>query len=61
MAILSISASGSITTDVKVNRTFFGPVNIEKIKLKLLTGFGEILDLQQMDYSLVLSAVCINE
>jgi len=61
MAILSISSAGSITTDVKVNRTFFGPINIDKIKFKLLSAFGEPLDLQQMDYSLVLSAVCINE
>ena len=32
-------------------RTYFGPVNIQRIKVELRDKYGEILDLQGMDYS----------
>lgn len=60
IGILSL-APGNMKMDTTVTRKFFGPINVDKIRFKLLTGFGETLDLQQMDYSLVLEAICINE
>ena len=32
-------------------RTYFGPVNIQRIRVELRDKYGEILDLQGMDYS----------
>ena len=45
------------TTNVKIdnmpNRTFFGPVNLNKLHIRLLNGNGEVFDLPG-DYSITL-------
>jgi hypothetical protein len=35
-------------------RTYFGPVNIENIKIQLVDDFGRVVDLNNMDYSFAL-------
>ncbi len=35
-------------------REYFGPVKIEKMRIRLLNRFGEVIDLNQNDYSIVL-------
>ena len=44
-----------------LNRTreYFGPVDIQRLSIKLLDEFGRVLDLNHMDWSFVLSFVCL--
>ena len=35
-------------------RDYFGPVNISKIKVRLIDHFGEVVDLNNSDYSFTL-------
>lgn len=39
---------------IEKKREYFGPVNIQKIRIQLLDQFGEIINLNNMDYSLSL-------
>lgn len=36
---------------IEKKREYFGPVNIQKLKIQLLNQYGEILDLNSMDFS----------
>ena len=36
---------------IEKKREYFGPVNIQKFKIQLLNQYGEILDLNNMDFS----------
>jgi hypothetical protein len=36
---------------IEKKREYFGPVNIQKLKIQLLNQYGEILDLNCMDFS----------
>ena len=36
-------------------RNYFGPVNIRRLKIRLLDEMGRVLDLNNADYSLTLS------
>ena len=36
---------------IEKNRNYFGPVNIQRLKIQLLNQYGEILDLNNMDFS----------
>lgn len=40
-------------------KKYFGPVDIEKLEIKILDEFGNILDLNNMDWSAVLSFECV--
>ena len=42
-----------------IKREYFGPVDIERLDIKLLDEFGEILDLNNLDYSLALEFECL--
>ncbi len=42
-------------------RKFFGPVDIQKLHVQLLNEFGQILELQNMDYSFCLTCTKLNE
>ncbi len=37
-------------------REYFGPVNLEKLKIRAITRFGDVLDLANIDYSFTLEA-----
>ena len=36
---------------IEKKREYFGPVNIQKFKIQLLNQYGEILELNNMDFS----------
>ena len=40
-------------------RSYFGPVDINKIKFQILDSFGRIVDLNKMDCSFALNMVCL--
>ncbi len=50
--VLSTSSALSI---INTKREYFGPVTIQKLKIQLLDEFGRIVDLNNMDFSFVLS------
>ena len=40
-------------------RQYFGPVNIEKLRITIVDEFGRVLNLNNMDYSLALTFKCL--
>ena len=40
-------------------REYFGPVNIEKMRIQLLDEYGRILEMNNMDFSMALNIKCI--
>ena len=40
-------------------RKFFGPVNIQKLRITLYDNFGRIIDLNNMDWNLELIFECV--
>lgn len=48
----------SFTTQVNTSREYFGPINIDKLKITLYDEYGRVLDLNNMDWSLTLSFDC---
>jgi hypothetical protein len=45
-------------TTVTYPREYLGPVDIQKLQIKLLDEYGRILDLNNMDYSFCLTLQC---
>jgi hypothetical protein len=54
----SLDDEGS-STQLNRTRNFFGPVNIEKLKITLYDEYGRIIDLNNMDWSFTLSFDCL--
>ena len=53
------NGSNTIITDTTENgifkrREYFGPIKLEKLKIRLLNKFGDVIDLKYSDYSFVL-------
>ena len=68
LAIIPVKSSGISTGTVLVEfsgslqdniRTYFGPVNIERMAVKLLTDKGNILDLNGLDWAITLICDCL--
>lgn len=49
----------SSSTAINREKRFFGPVNIQKLKITLYDDMGRILDLNNMDWSLELAFECV--
>jgi hypothetical protein len=49
----------STTTAINREKRYFGPVNIQKLKISLYDDLGRILDLNNMDWSLELAFECV--
>lgn len=52
-AYLQTSVLGVVTT-----RTYFGPVDIQKLHIQFLDEYGRVINLNNMDWSLTLSFIC---
>lgn len=48
-------------SDMNEPRKYFGPVNIEKLRIRLLDEFGRVVDLNNADYAITLSIETIYE
>ena len=44
-----------LSTQINRQRSYFGPVDIERLEIKLLDEFGRIIDLNNMDWSMALT------
>ena len=40
-------------------RNYFGPVDIEKLRIQVIDEFGRVINLNNMDLSLSLTFVCL--
>lgn len=55
---LNIMNSSDMVTKT---RNYFGPVDIQKLKIQLLDEYGRVVNMNNMDYSLCLDFTCIYE
>lgn len=53
------SQGESSSTSINTERRFFGPVNIQKLKITLYDDLGFILDLNGMDWAIELAFECV--
>ena len=51
--------SEASSTQLNRQRNFFGPVNIQKLRITLYDNFGRILDLNNMDWNMELIFECV--
>jgi hypothetical protein len=47
------------STQINRQRNYFGPVDIEKLEIKLIDEYGRIIDLNNMDWSFALTMECL--
>jgi len=47
------------STQINRQRSYFGPVNIERLEIKLIDEYGRIIDLNNMDWSMTLTMECL--
>ena len=48
-----------LSTQINRQRSYFGPVDIERLEIKLLDEYGRIIDLNNMDWSMALTMECL--
>ena len=48
-----------VSTSLNTTRNYFGPIDIQKLHIQLLDEYGRILNLNNMDYSVVLRFDCL--
>ena len=56
-----IASDAGLSNAMNRTREYFGPVDIDRLRIKLLDEYGRILDLNHMDWSMTLSFVTIYE
>ena len=49
------------STQINRQRNYFGPVDIERLEIKLLDEYGRIINLNNMDWSFALTMECLYE
>jgi hypothetical protein len=47
------------STQINRQRNYFGPVEIQKLEIKLIDEYGRIIDLNNMDWSIALTMECL--
>ena len=48
-----------VSTSLNTTRNYFGPIDIQKLHIQLLDEYGRVLNLNNMDYSVVLRFDCL--
>lgn len=54
-----VIAGESLSTSLTYSREYFGPVDIQRIRVTLIDDFGRVLDLNNMDWSFALMFECV--
>jgi hypothetical protein len=54
-----ITGGESLSTSLTYSREYFGPVNVERIRITLIDDLGRVLDLNNMDWSFALMFECV--
>jgi len=55
----SIMSGESLSTSLTYSREYFGPVDIQRMRITLVDDFGRVLDLNNMDWSFALMFECV--
>jgi len=55
----NVISGESLSTSLTYSREYFGPVDIQRIRITLVDEFGRVLDLNNMDWSFALMFECI--
>ena len=55
----SIMSGESLSTSLTYSREYFGPIDIQRIRITLVDDFGRVLDLNNMDWSFALMFECV--
>ena len=58
---LSLVVEQNLSDSLVKTRIYNGPVNLKKINVKLIDKFGEIIDLNHMDFSFTLEIEILYE
>ena len=68
LAIISVSTVGTLTGQIKIDngsalqlntRVYFGPVNIERLRIKLVNDKGNVVNLNGSDWCFTLICECL--
>lgn len=54
-----LAGGESLTTSLTYSREYFGPVDIQRMRITLVDDFGRVLDLNNMDWSFSLMFECV--
>ena len=54
-----LTGGESLSTSLTYSREYFGPVDIQRIRVTLVDDFGRVLDLNNMDWSFALMFECV--
>jgi len=54
-----LTGGESLSTSLTYSREYFGPVDIQRMRITLVDDFGRILDLNNMDWSFALMFECV--
>ena len=55
----NVISGESLSTSLTYSREYFGPVDIQRIRITLVDEFGRVLDLNNMDWSFALMFECV--
>ena len=55
----NVISGESLSTSLTYSREYFGPVDIQRIRITLVDEFGRVLDLNNMDWSFALMFECL--
>jgi hypothetical protein len=55
----NVISGESLSTSLTYSREYFGPVDIQRIRITLVDDFGRVLDLNNMDWSFALMFECV--
>jgi hypothetical protein len=55
----NVISGESLSTSLTYSREYFGPVDIQRIRITLVDDFGRVLDLNNMDWSFALMFECL--
>ena len=57
--VYGVVSGESLSTSLTYSREYFGPVDIQRLRITLVDDFGRVLDLNNMDWSFALMFECV--
>ena len=55
----NLASGENLSTSLNFSREYFGPVDIQRMRITLVDDFGRVLDLNNMDWSFSLMFECV--
>jgi hypothetical protein len=57
--VYQVGQDDGFSTQINRQRNYFGPVDIERLEIKLIDEYGRVIDLNYMDWSMALIMECL--